>query len=495
MNPFLIKMIGIAGLVLGIAALAAGTFYPAQVAVTASLAAAGVVLLIAFSWVQFDAFRTFSRKRSTHAKVNAVLTVLFFFFIVVLLNLIVRQYYYRYDGSTARGYTLAPQSRAAAGRVDNEVHVLFFGAEGTKDFKKAAALLESYRYLNKLIVYELLDLDREPLKAKEFGVTEYNTVVARSGDKTVSGKGADEQNITNLIIRATRKKVLTVRFLQGHSEHSMDEKDRNGYGVVLKNLMSLGYKVEPLVLPEAGRVPADTDLLIIAAPKSELSGKEYEMLERYRTRGGKFFVLVDSPDQAKGLLESFNLLISEYPVYDSQNVAGTNPSVPMVNRYYDNPITRDFGLSTIFPGVHEVKSRNDNESDYVFQRMVRTSRHSWYEKNGNGKMDAGEEEGYNTIAGILSHKHQLMKAGVFGDSDFASNAYASSTGNANLFTNVVSWLLGEGALTTVAPARPEFIPMFITEEQANRVRLFAAAGIPAFICLAGIAVWYRRKNL
>lgn len=485
---------GITGLILGVAALLVGVTFPSKVALTASLAASGAALLSAFFVLQFDFFRTFSKKRSTHETVNAVFMVVFFVFIVVLLNLIVRQYYFRYDYSTDKKYSLAPQSKTAAGLVREELHLIFFGVEGSKEYAKAAALFDSYRYLNKLIVYEMLDLDKVPLKAKEFGVSEYNTVVVKSSERTVLGRGADEQNITNLIIRATRRKMQHIRFLQGHREHSLDDKERSGYGIALKTLTAMGYRVEPLVLLQEKSVPVDTDLLIIAAPQTDLTPEEYGMLEHYRSPGGKFFVLVDSADQMKAFLESIHLKVIEFPVYDRQNAAGTDPSVPMVTKYYDNPITKDFNLNTIFPGVHDVRLET-NAGEYEFQMIVRTSRYSWYEKNSNGKMDPGEEEGFNVVAGLVTHKQELIKAAVFGDSDFASNAYVSAGGNANLFANVVTWLCGEGALATVAPAKRDFIPMFVTEEQSNIVRSISVVGVPLFVFLAGFLVWYRRRSL
>lgn len=494
MKTYLNKIVGIAGLLLGLAAIAVNATYPSKVAATALLAGAGAVLLAVFFIMHFEIFKGFSQKRSAHAKMNAALMVVLLLFIVVLLNLIARQYYFRIDRSTDSKFSLAPQSRAATGLVSGEVQLLFFGGEGSKEYTRAEALLEAYRHLNKNIVYELLDLDKVPLKAKEFGVTEYNTLVARAGEKTVMGKGADEQNITNLIIQATRKKVLIVRFLQGHDERPMDERGRAGYGVALKNLTDLGYTVEPLVLPQAGGVPPDTDLLIIAAPRTELSTVELQMLEKYSDRGGKFFVLIDSPDQAKGLMDYFHLKVSQFPVYDTQNVAGTDPSVPLVTKYYEKPITKDFGLSTLFPGVHEVLL-DDSGSDYAFDFIIRSSRNSWFEKNGNGKMDEDEKDGFNVIAGMLRHKQKLMKAVIFGDSDFATNAYIASGGNANLFANVSTWLLGEGALTTVAPSKRPFVPMFVTEGQSGLVRTISAVGLPVCIFLAGVYVWYRRRGL
>ncbi len=493
------KIAGLLGAALGVAAIVVGTAYPSRVAEVALLAASGAGFLVWYFVSEFEFFRAFSRKRSTHLKLNNALMVALFVFIVVLLNLIVRQYYFRYDLSSSKKYSLAPQSRAVTELVDGEVTIVFFGVEGSKEFGRARDLLEAYRYLNKNIVYEMHDLDRAPLLAKKFGVTEYNTVAVETEKWSVTGVGADEETVTNLLIKGLRSRVIKVYILQGHNERDMKGEGRSGFSRMVGKLESFGYRVEALHLLDSGGVPPDADLLVIAAPRSELSEEEYDMLESYRAGGGKFLVLVDSPEELRPLLESFDLKLSDYPIYDRKNVAGTDPSTPLVDRYYgDSPITREFGLSTVYPGVHEVTDIGGGEGyryGYEYTDLVRASRDSWYEMNGDGIMQKEEEGGHLTIAVIVSHSGGLMKAVVFGDSDFASNAYASVEGNVNLFLNTVNWLVGEGALTKVAPGKREFVPMFVTDSQAKLIRLLVPVGIPLLILVAGTAVWYRRHGL
>jgi hypothetical protein len=87
MSNRLNKLIGISGLILGAAALAVGSIFPSRIGLTAGLAVAGVLALIWFFFSEFDAFKSLSRKRASHLRLNSLLTVVFFIFIVVLLNL------------------------------------------------------------------------------------------------------------------------------------------------------------------------------------------------------------------------------------------------------------------------------------------------------------------------------------------------------------------------------------------------------------------------
>ncbi|UCE72424.1 MAG: Gldg family protein, partial [Nitrospiraceae bacterium] len=196
---------------------------------------------------------------------------------------------------------------------------------------------------------ELHDLDRSPLLAKKYDVKEYGTVIVESGGKVFKASGVDEQTVTNLLIRATRKSTMTIRFLGGHGEKDISDEGRSGYSAIAGRLKDVGHTVDSLNLISAGGVPKDTDLLIIVSPEADFSAEEYEMMSEYRGRGGKFLVLIDSPEQMVNFLASFGLKTSEFPVYDPINVAGTDPSTPLIKKYWENPVIGDFNLTTVFP--------------------------------------------------------------------------------------------------------------------------------------------------
>jgi ABC-type uncharacterized transport system involved in gliding motility auxiliary subunit len=489
------KILGILGLTLGISALLVGSLYPAQTVVIVILALTGTVLLSIFFITHFEALKAYSKKRSSHLRLNTVLMIVFFLFIVVLLNLIVRQYYFRYDMTSIGKFSLSQQGETVARGIESEVTVDFFGVEGNAEFRRAQELFEAYRYLNKNVIYELHDLDRSPLLAKKYDVKEYGTVIVESGGKVFKGSGVDEQTVTNLLIRATRKSTMTIRFLGGHGEKDISDEGRSGYSAIAGRLKDVGHTVDSLNLISAGGVPKDTDLLIIVSPEADFSAEEYEMMSEYRGRGGKFLVLIDSPEQMVNFLASFGLKTSEFPVYDPINVAGTDPSTPLIKKYWENPVIGDFNLTTVFPGVHEVRNTRIALKGFSYEFLIRASYDAWFEKNGDGIMQKDEMQGIQVLAIKVAHEDELMKVIAFGDSDFASNAYINVGGNADLFLVVTSWLLGEGGLAQVSAPKREFIPMFVTGEQARLLKIFVPVGIPLVVIIAGTVVWYRRRTL
>ena len=110
-------------------------------------------------------------------------------------------------------------------------------------------------------------------------------------------------------------------------------------------------------------------------------------------------------------------------------------------------------------------------------------------------MQPDELYGNMVFAVVVLHDEELMKVIAFGDSDFASNAYINVGGNADLFLLVTNWLLGEGGLASLSAPKRDFIPMFITVEQAGLLRILVPVGIPLVIIIAGTIAWYRRRAL
>src|SRR5210317_1022115 len=143
------KAVGILGLILGIAALVVGSLYPAKTVVIGVLALAGTVLLSVFFISHFETLKAYSKKRSSHLKLNTLLMVVFFVFIIVLLNLIIRQYYFRYDMTSVGKFSLSYQGETVAKVIESDVRIDYFGIDGNNDFKRAEELLEAFRYLNK----------------------------------------------------------------------------------------------------------------------------------------------------------------------------------------------------------------------------------------------------------------------------------------------------------------------------------------------------------
>ncbi len=494
MRNNLIRISGVLGIVLGIAAAVIISIYPSKTLLNTALAGIALILLLVFFVFHYEAFKAFSRKRSTHLGLNSILMIVLFLFIAVVFNLIARQHYFRFDLSSTASYSLAAQTRSVVSKLDSELMITVFSQEGSTTFKRAGELLEGYRHLNKNIVYSVLDLDRAPLLAKEYGVSQYDSIVVKGEGGPVVVQGISEETITNAVIKATRRtaKNKKIYFITGHGERDPNGSGREGMSKAVSRLKSIGYEAHAMSLAAVKDVPEDAAVLVMAGPREKLSSDEAAKLDNFTARGGRLIALLESRYDPPEILVRAGINLRGGVVVDpSSNLGGKDEKIPLVSKYPDTPVTRDFKLSTVYPGAAPLLV-GGKERDYEYFTVVSASPDSRLMKDG--KLIPGEK-GEHVIAAAAGSRKGKSILMAFGDSDFASNAFFDVLGNGNLFLNCVNWMAEEGELVSITPRKDDFIPLYITPEQGRVIMYASVLGIPLSVFGLGLFIWVRRRRL
>ncbi len=484
-----INAAGGAGLFCAAAAFAAATLMPTRPLVSGAAGAAAFALLAVFFYYHFEAFRSFSRMRSTQLGANSVLMIVLAVFLAVILNLTVRQYYFRIDLSGAEHFSLSPQTRSVLRGLNAPVRVIAFGREGEPSMQRARELLESYRHLNRNILYEVRDLDRSPVLAQEMGVGSYNTVAAVGGGAPAVVTGLDEQALTNSIIKATGIAGHTIHFTSGHGERPFSAAGRDGMSRAAEALRAQGHRVEGLALPAVDAVPDGVQVIVIAGPRERFSRADAGKISAFLARGGKVLALFDPPYDPSALTAGSGIALREGTITDpGSRFGGAGEGVPVISRYGDSPVTREFRLSTVFPGAAAL--RIDEKKGYEYVRIAAAGPETRLVKAGR-VLDAA---GGHLLAAAAGSREGTDIILVFGSAAFASNAYFNVLGNGNLFLNSVNWLAGEAALVAIAPRADDFIPLYLTPAQGATLFYGAVIVIPASIAALGAVVWWKRRR-
>ena len=164
--------------------------------------------------------------------------------------------------------------------------------------------------------------------------------------------------------------------------------------------------------------------------------------------------------------------------------------VPLVSSYPDTAITRNFTLSSVFPGVSPLQT-GALADVYEYFTIAATSSESLIIEEDNSRSGKGEHI-IAAAAGSTSGKDIIM---VFGDSDFATNAFFDVVGNGNFFLNSVNWILEEGDLISIVPRSDEFIPLYITPQQGKVLFYISVIALPLAVFALGFNVWRKRRVL
>ncbi|RJQ47621.1 MAG: hypothetical protein C4538_04955 [Nitrospiraceae bacterium] len=490
MTNKLIKISGILGVILGIAAVSSVSMYPAKPLLNGFIAVLSLIFLLVFFIFHYESFKAFSKKRSTQLGLNSIMMIVFFIFIIVVLNLISRQYYGRHDMSSTSKFSLAPQTMNVVRDLKSEITVTVFGQESSPTFMRAMELLEGYRYLNRSFIYSIVDLDRTPLLAKQYGITQYDSIVVTAEGKTVLTQGISEEALTNAIIRATREGKNKVYFIAGHGEKDPKDSGRGGMSKAAQRLLAIGYDVSPLTLSSMESVPDAAEVLIIAGPSERFSASDIRKLQTFLSEGGRVLAMFDPGYDASDIISATGMMVRNAVIIDKKsNLGGKDENIPLVAEYPDTPVTRDFKLTTVFPGAAplEIGGRG---MDYDYLSIITSSPESMLIENNK----ISPEKGGHIIAASAGTKHGKDVVLLYGDSDFASNAFFDAVGNGNLFINSVNWLAEEGDLISIMPRKDDFVPLYLTSEQAGIISYISAGAIPLSIFGAGIFIWWRRKR-
>jgi ABC-type uncharacterized transport system involved in gliding motility auxiliary subunit len=520
----ILSILGWIGTALVLAAVAIRFLRPEWDNYATMAAWAGLGLVVLYTLGQWREIVAYFRNRQARYGAIATAGVLVALGIVVAVNYLGARQNKRWDLTASRQHSLAEQTIKVLQNVDAPVKFTVFDKQ--TEFERFRPRLESYAYTSPQVSVEYIDPDMKPVEAKNAGVEAYGTVVVTYKDKTERVTSDSEQDLTNALIKAMSTMERKVYYLQGHGEREPNKTERDGYSAVSASLRNDNYMVERLVLAQMKEVPDDATVVLIPGPTSDILPTEAEALRRYLARTGKLFVMLDPPIGANAApLPNLEGILKEWGITPGNNVvvdisgATNDPSIAVAATYPLHAITETFRTITLYPLARGIEADEASTNGRVATRIVETTRNSWAEANlasltgdAGVSMDeaGGDKPGPVALAVAVSAPVEGAAASstpatgealkpetrivVFGDSDFASNAYAGGAlGNVNLFANAISWLAQQENLIAVRPTEASDRRVTMTPQQQTMAAITSIFVLPGLIFAAGIFTWWRRR--
>ena len=464
--------------------------------------------------------RTFITRSSTKYWINLVLVDLIVLGIVSLIDVIATNHNQRFDLTATKQFSLSPQTTKILKSLKRDVKATVFYQSRSGERFELKDILSRYTAQTKKFHYELVNLDRNPGKAKEYGVHYYGTTMMESGDRKVMFPYPNEDRIVNAILKLTREEEKRVYFLQGHGEKDpFDFDKRHGYSEAKIALEKEDYIVKKLLLMREGAVPPSTSLLVVSGPQKDFFPEEIEAISQFLQKGGSALFMID-PYTAPSLnsyLDQYGIIVGNDIIVDQYNrLFAGEPLTPLIPFYPEHPITKDFYGPNIFSLAQSVDVRETPVKGVYRQSIVKSSPRSWAEtdresvKSGELDFQEGKDKiGPISVGVVVSIDVEKRSSGkgkeegdkrgkivVYGDSDFASNLYIPHVGNKDLFMNTVSWLVEQENLITIRPktTQPTTLSFIALTARQGKMIFWSAVIIePALILMVGIIVYVRRR--
>lgn len=434
---------------------------------------------------------------------NSLLSTVIVLGIIVLLAFITNRHNARAD-LTAKGlYSLADQTKTVLKDLKKEVNIIAFYK--SSDETRAKDLLDEYGYRSGRINYQIIDPNQKPQLARQYGVSQYNTVVVESGAKQETITDLNESNLTNAIIKVTRDLDKVIYFTAGHGERDITGDGAKGFKTAADGIKNENYQVETLNLAKEKNIPEDCSVLVIAGPKADFFEFELDTIKNYIETGGKLMVLMD-PQWKPALvsfLKQYKIEVGDNIIVDASGVGQLfrmGPEVPLVNQYENHDIFKDFNVMTFYPIACSVEAMDEGEKGFNTKVLFKSSSNSWGETDymtREVEFNQGKDLKGPVPMAVLSSKtlDNKKKAAVMviGDSDFATNAYIKNSGNFDLFLNEINYLAEEEDMITVRPKEIDDRRVNLTAKDSKLILYVSVIALPLIVVVAGVFIYFRRR--
>ncbi|MHB8070047.1 MAG: GldG family protein [Desulfobaccales bacterium] len=472
-------------------------------------------------------WRDLLQKRSLVYGGSSAAAVLLVTGILVVVALMANRFSYRWDLTKDRNQSLTAMTRAVLTEVKDPLTMTAFFPEGQAERQRAKEFLEMYAYANGRIKFQLLDPERDPLKAKEAGYRYPGNVLLEYQGRRQMADKADEDGITNAMRKLLNPEVKKLFFLTGHGERGLKDQDRKGLTGAKRTLDNEGYQADDLNLLTKAEIPQDAAAVVIPGPTKPLFPNEVAALKAYLDRGGRVLLLLEPFEDAglKDFLSGYGVDLDKGIILDMNQVTqaiGASPIMPLAMQYGPHRITRDFtNVVTIYPLARPLTLKQGIK-DVSLVPLVTTTNTSWekfgqeWMKGGKATYDAQtDKKGPFTLAALADIKlapgkdvkgktppPPAPKPGddkkaylvVFGNVDFATNAYFNLSGNGDLFLNTVNFLGSEEKQILVRREEKKAQPLMMKGWQAWFLMLTSLVALPLIMLAAGVRAYLRRRG-
>ena len=472
--------------------------------------------------------------------------------ILGLVNYIGSRRYARFDWTSSGLYSLSEKTRNVLKELKTPVNVTVFMTAGTPLYPEVDELLKRYKAACPMLTVETLDPTRNPVRAKAFveetgvrnlavvfragdrkkivtedRVVEYDYSRARMGGEPTVKNFRGEQEFTSAILAVTQQKTPKVVFTTGHGERRFDApRAREGFSEIAESLRNDNCTVEEWASLGAADVPAGTDLVVVAGPRTAFTEPEREALKRYLDAGGRALLFLDvelTPGTAASslsdfglnpLLGTFGLTLDSDVVLDPKNALPLmGPETVFAKSFRPHPVTRLLsGSAVVFPLARSVSVAEKPAPGWKATPLVETSADGWGETDikelqKTGRPSKGDKDVKGPVCLVAAAEQDAAgdaKAGeaakkrarvvVFGDSDWASNAGIANAANRLLFSSAANWALEREALVAIPPKNADQVAVTLSRRDVATVAFFVLLLLPAAAVAMGLAIWVRRRR-
>ncbi len=457
--------------------------------------------------------------KKTHLEIrlqNLVFTLLFLI-ATGLIAWLSTQYTARFDWTYGRQHTLSDASRKVLDLVEGKARILAFVREGNELRKPVRDMVERYNVYRPVLEVEFVNPDTNPDRVRELGIRVDGEAVVEYQGRSEKLSEVDEASLTSALQRLEAPEKRRIVFLQGHGERSPEGREAHDYKQFVDEVAKKGISSGVVNLALAGKIPEETDVLVIAGPKSAVLPGEMRQIEAFIQKGGSLLWMLE-PGDLHGLVGLSNLL--EFDVLpgiivdaSTQLLGIDDPTFALVVDYPPQLITQGLQQMTMFPT--SVALRNKGEGQFEKEPLLVTLERSWTELGAikdkvSFEKEKGETHGPLELGFAMTRPTSVDSSSkkpeggtdrlkdqrivVIGDGDFLSNHYLGNGGNLELGVRIVQWLTRADSMIQIPKVKVPDRKIDLSSLQSASIAVIFLILLPVLLLGTGAWIWYRRRN-
>lgn len=411
------------------------------------------------------------------------------------------------DVTSNKQYTLSDQTRKVLGNLKSDINIYYF--DQSAGYDRARDILDRYANLSSKLKISYVDPDKKPDIARVEGARAMGDVIVDNGVKKETAKALTEEELTGAIIRVIKSGVRNACFVQGSGEHALDDTGRDGYSTLKAALERNNYKTQTLSLLEKPEVPKDCTIVVVGGPKRDYIQPAVDALKTFVQNGGRVIVNLDPvlnlppPDGKLGDTPNLTALVAQWGVTAKGDVVLDMSTAsqmfgqlsPVVGSYTQHPIVRVMqDNASVMPLARSLEVKSPAEAlfsstgdSYSLTDPKLPIHQADIEKGAKGPFVLG-------AAATIGTGDKAGRVVVVGSSDWMSNFILSAPiANRDLALNMMNWLTSDEDLISIRPKEPEDHRLNITGTGIRMLFFVSVIGLPLFVILAGVSVWWKRR--
>ncbi len=437
---------------------------------------------------------------------------------------------WQWDLTPDTRYTLPAEARTLLRSLDEPLRLIAFLRSGVRDPAGLSLWLPLLAQESHWIQLEFVDVDREPTRARRYGIQSAPTVVVESSRRQRIVYQPQPAVLLSHIAAAVRTTVSQLRMISSRATAKQDYSrafaalQNEGFAVVWADgvddsRLEEGQPEPDQFVGNEGAVPEDRELAFPPASLGNTVGERVKLsrsiglffdpsdanlstLQAFLGDGGGALLAVEPTTCARAarlcawLREHLGIELGSLAIVDARTrlAAGDPYTILATGLAADHPITAALHQPVLVSEATTVELTDPvADSAWLLLSAAPSAR---LEKDTRSREHSHERRQPPFPLAVARYTATRGRLVVVADADFATDRFLDYVGNRDFLLNVANWLADEHTWLgpRVAPRMPGVQVFYLSAAQAERLLWGFAVAEPAALLVLGLLVWWRRRS-